>query len=65
VQNVLINPEHQPKRLTEEELSNLNRGPGFYDAVFSQVERRADFGVIRLPELTATNDRVNNLYEKK
>lgn len=65
MQSALIQPEHQPKRLTEEELASLNRGPGFYDALFSQVERRADIGVPKLPELTANNDRANNIHEKR
>jgi hypothetical protein len=37
VQNVVINSEQKHKRLTEQEIASLKRGPGFYDAIFSQV----------------------------
>lgn len=32
--NIIINPVHQQHRLTEDELANLERGPGFYDCIF-------------------------------
>ena len=43
----MIMPEHKTHKLTEEEIRSLNRGPGFYDCLFSQVEKRNDIGVIK------------------
>ena len=45
--NIVINPVHKEHRLTDDEIRNLNRGPGFYDCLFGQVEPRADLGVVK------------------
>lgn len=58
--NIVINPVHREVRLTDEEISDLERGPGFYDCLFSQVEKRADIGVVKMQEITDKNDRQNN-----
>lgn len=50
--NIIINPEHAIHRLTEEEIRSLNRGPGFYDCLFSQVEKRNDIGIIAYQPIT-------------
>ena len=61
--NIVINPEHQLHRLTEEEIREINRGPGYYDCVFRQVERRDDIGVVKFAEVTEKNARENNCVE--
>jgi hypothetical protein len=58
--NIVINPPHKEVRLTEEEVASLERGPGYYDCLFSQVEKRADVGVVKYQEITVKNDRQNN-----
>ena len=50
--NIVINPVHTPHRLTDEEISSLNRGPGYYDCLFSQVEKRDDIGVVKFQQIT-------------
>ena len=61
--NIIINPPHKEVRLSDEQISDLQRGPGFYDCLFSQVQKRPDIGVIKFQEITAKNDRENNCIE--
>ena len=63
--NIVINPEHKPHQLTEEEIRSLNRGPGFYDCLFSQVEQRNDIGIVKFPQLKPQNARENNCVDGK
>ena len=63
--NIVINPVHQEFRLNEEEIASLERGPGFYDCLFSQVEKRNDVGAVKYQDITAKNDRQNNCIEVK
>jgi hypothetical protein len=43
----------------------LERGPGFYDCLFGQVEKRTDIGAVKYQEISAKNDRQNNCIEVK
>ena len=61
----MINPEHKEHRLTEEEIRDLNRGPGYYDCLFKHVEKRDDIGVVKFQEVTEKNARENNCIEIK
>ena len=63
--NIVINPEHKPHQLTEEEIRSLNRGPGFYDCLFAQVEQRNDIGIVKFPQLKPQNARENNCVDVK
>lgn len=50
-------PEHKQHKLTEEEIRELNRGPGYYDCLFSKVEKRTDIGVVKMQPITEKNAR--------
>lgn len=43
--------------MTIDEIHALDRGPGFYDVLFGQVEKRTDIGAVKYVEVNEKNSR--------
>ena len=59
VPGAIVLPEHPPEKLPE--LEDIKRGPGAYDAEYKLIEKRADMGVMKFPDLNEHNMRENQV----